>query len=151
MSQEIRFVSRLPAAQYAQLEALLFFNGRQERVRSGIVAAIERYGTPDVVEVDGTLRVRLSGLADAQCLFAMDSSSGLAQPVGLILYVRDSFERITVVHVSVAEPFAAGGTRADNHLLFRMVQAVRQVARRTAGIERVELLYSQERPRPAFA
>ena len=35
--------------------------------------------------------------------------------------------------------------------LVRMVQAVRQVARRTAGIERVELLYSQERPRPAFA
>ena len=151
MSQEIRFVSRLPAAQYGPLEALLFFNGRQERVRSGILAAIERYGTPEIVELDGTLRVRLAGLTDAQCLFAVDASNDQGRPVGLILYVRDSFERITVVHVSVAEQFAAGGSRAGQHLLFRMVQAVRQVARRTAGIERVELFYSQGRPRQAFA
>lgn len=151
MSQEIRFVSRLPAAQYAQLEALLFFNGRQERVRSGIVAAIERYGTPEIVETDGTLRVRLAGMSDAQCLFAVEGANGHGRPVGLVLYIRDSFERITVIHMSVAEQFAAGGSRAGEHLLFRMVQAVRRVARRTAGIERVELLYSKDRLRQAFA
>lgn len=151
MSQETRFVSRLPAAQRAQLEGLLFFNGRQDRVRSGIVAAIERYGAPEIVEADGSLRVQLAGLADAQCLFAIEAHRGRDRPVGVILYVRDSFERITVVHVSIAEPFAAGGERAGEHLLFRMVQAVRHVARRTAGIERVELLYSQGRPRAAYA
>ncbi|MBP6514198.1 MAG: hypothetical protein KA224_03415 [Steroidobacteraceae bacterium] len=151
MSQDIRFVSQLPATQYVQLEALLFFNGRQERVRSSIVAAIERYGPPQVVESDGSLRVQLNGLDDAQCLFAVDVTNGRERPVGVILYVRESFERITVVHLSVAEQFAAGGVHADDRLLYRMVQAVRQVARRTVGIERVDLFYSQGRPRAAFA
>ncbi len=68
-----------------------------------------------------------------------------------ILYVRDSFERITVLHLVVAEPYAVGGPRAGYNLRLRLVQAVKRVARRTTGIRHVELLYSQERPRAAFA
>jgi hypothetical protein len=71
--------------------------------------------------------------------------------VGVVVYVRDSFERITVLHLVVAEEYAAGGPLAAQHLPFRMVQAVRQVARRTQGIRRVELLYTQDRVRPAYA
>jgi hypothetical protein len=81
----------------------------------------------------------------------------VSRPVGLILYVRDSFERITVLHLVVAEAYAAGGPHAKYNLLLRLVQAVKRVARCTSGIRHVELVYSQKqkprthRARAAFA
>ena len=148
---EIAFVSTLPAEHYHQLEVLLFFNGRQHRVRKGIETAISRYGAPEIVAEGSALRVRVGGQTDAQCLFAIEREGKMSRPVGVILYVRDSFERITVLHLVVAEAYAVGGPRSNYNLLLRLVQAVKRVARCTSGIRHVELLYSQDRPRAAFA
>ena len=151
--RQIAFVSSLAAEHQHQLEALLFFNNRQHRVRSGIVTSIDRYGPPEIVSDGKTLRVRVAGPSDAQCLFAVEREGESARPVGLILYVRDSFERITVLHLVVAEAYAAGGPRAKENLCLRLVQAVKRVARCTAGIRHIELVYSerQSRPRAAYA
>jgi hypothetical protein len=151
ITRQIAFVSSLPAEHYHQLEVLLFFNGRQHRVRKGIETAISRYGAPEIVTEGKSLRVRVGGESGAQCLFAVEREGAQSRPVGVILYVRDSFERITVLHLVVAEAYAAGGPRARYNLLLRLVQAVKRVARRTTGIRHVELLYSQERPRVAYA
>ena len=149
--QQIAFVSTLPAEHYHQLEVLLFFNGRQHRVRKGIETAINRYGAPTIVAEGNALRVRVGGQTDAQCLFAVEREGTMSRPVGVILYVRDSFERITVLHLVVAEAYAVGGPRASFNLLLRLVQAVKRVARCTSGIRHVELVYSEDRPRAAFA
>jgi hypothetical protein len=141
----------LPAEHYHQLEALLFFNGRQHRVRKGIETAINRYGAPEIVTAGKTLRVQVGGQTDAQCLFAVERDGKLSRPVGVILYVRDSFERITVLHLVVAEAYAAGGPRASYNLLLRLVQAVKRIARRTVGIRHVQLVYSEDRSRAAYA
>jgi hypothetical protein len=151
ITRQIAFVSRLPAEHHHQLEALLFFNGRQHRVRHGIVTAIDRYGPPVIVSDGHALRVRVAGPSEAQCLFAVEREGKISRPVGLILYVRDSFERITVLHIVVAEAYAVGGPRAKYNLLLRLVQAVKRVARCTSGIRHVELVYSQNRPRAAYA
>jgi hypothetical protein len=148
---QIAFVSSLPEEHYHQLEALLFFNGRQHRVRKGIETAIDRYGAPEIVATGKQLRVRVGGETGAQCLFAIEREGKHSRPVGVILYVRDSQERITVLHLVVAEPYAAGGPRSAYNLALRLVQAVRRVARCTAGIRHVELVYSRERPRAAYA
>jgi len=146
-SREISFVSSLPQEHHLQLESLLFFNRRQQRVRPGIVDAISRYGAPEIHAAPSGLKVRVSGPAEVQCLFAVERAGSASRPVGVILYTRDSFERITVLHLVVAEEYAAGGPFAAQHLLLRLVQAVRRVARRTSGIRHVELLYSQRRLR----
>lgn len=151
ITRQISFVSSLPAEHHHQLEALLFFNGRQHRVRHGIVTAIDRYGPPEIVSDGNALRVRVAGPSEAQCLFAVERDGKVARPVGLILYVRDSFERITVLHIVVAEAYAVGGPRAKYNLLLRLVQAVKRIARCTSGIRHVELLYSQNKPRVAYA
>lgn len=153
LTREVVFTSSLPQEHHRQLEALLFFNGRQDKVRRGIVDAIDRYGAPEIVSDARGLRVRVTGPAEVQCLFAVERQGDLSRPVGVILYTRDSFERITVMHLVVAEPYAAGGPHAREHLLLKLVQAVRRVARRTAGIRQVQLLYSQskERAAPALA
>ncbi|MBM4218937.1 MAG: hypothetical protein FJ171_04730 [Gammaproteobacteria bacterium] len=152
ITRPVMFVSSLPAEYYHQLEVLLFFNGRQHRVRKGIETAINRYGAPEIVSEGKTVRVQVGGETHAQCLFAVEREGKDSRPVGVILYVRDSFERITVLHLVVAEAYAVGGPRAGyNNLALRLVQAVKRVARRTTGIRHVELLYSQDRPRAAFA
>lgn len=143
LERELVFESRVPAAYRVQLEAIVFFNRRQERVRSAIVAAIERYGSLEIVESDSGLRVRVSGLPDVQCLFAIERMGNQQRPVGVIVYVRDSFERITVLHMGVADEYAAGGPFEGRRLLLRLVHAVRTVARRTSGIRHVELSYTQ--------
>ena len=151
ITRKIEFVSTLPAEHYHQLEVLLFFNGRQHRVRKGIETAIDRYGTPEIVAEGKALRVKVGGPSDAQCLFAVEREGKTSRPVGVILYVRDSFERITVLHLVVAEPYAVGGPRASYNLLLRLVQAVKRVARCTSGIRHVELVYSENRARAAYA
>lgn len=151
ITRQIAFVSSLPAEHQHQLEVLLFFNGRQHRVRKGIETAIDRYGPPEIVVDGNALRVRVAGPSEAQCLFAVERDGKVSRPVGLILYVRDSFERITVLHLVVDEAYAVGGPRAKYNLLLRLVQAVKRVARCTSGIRHVELLYSQNRPRAVFA
>jgi hypothetical protein len=151
ITRQITFLSTLPEEHYHQLEALLFFNGRQHRVRKGIETAIDRYGAPEIVSEGKALRVKVGGETHAQCLFAVEREGKDSRPVGVVLYVRDSFERITVLHLVVAEAYAVGGPRAGYNLALRLVQAVKRVARRTTGIRHVELLYSQDRARAAFA
>lgn len=151
-SREITFVSSLSQEHHLQLESLLFFNRRQDRVRPGILDAINRYGAPEIYSTaSGLIKLRVAGPVEVQCLFAVEHSGGTSRPVGVILYTRDSFERITVMHLVVAEEYAAGGPKADQHLLLRLVQAVRRVARRTSGIRHVELLYAQSRVRAEAA
>lgn len=145
VTRDVGFVSSLPEEHRLQLESLLFFNRRQQLVRPGILDAIDRYGAPEIYSTTSGLKVRVSGPAEAQCLFAVERQGNASRPVGVILYTRDSFERITVMHLVVAEEYAAGGPSADRHLLLRLVQAVRRIARRTSGIRHVELLYSQSR------
>jgi hypothetical protein len=152
VERDIVFLSSLPQENHLQLESLLFFNRQQDKVRPGIVDAIARYGAPEIVPGPNGLKVRVAGPVEVQCLFAVERRrDGRNRPVGLILYTRDSFERITVMHLVVAEEFGAGGPRADQHLLLRLVQAVKRVARRTSGIRHVELLYSQSRLRAEAA
>jgi hypothetical protein len=141
--------SRLPAHMRDHLEALLFFNARQHRMRHEIEQTIERFGIPEIVEQNGWLRVQVAGLPEVQSLFAVHEDGSRVRPVGAVIYVRDAFERLTVVHIGVADEFALGGIYSSERVLLRLLQEIRRVARRTSGIRHVELAYSRSRPREA--
>ena len=130
--RDVAFTSTLPLDHHRELEALLFFNRRQAAMRPGIVAAIERYGPPEIIATGQRLRVRVAGPTEVQCLFAVEHAGSGSRPVGVVLYTRDSFERITILHLVVAGGYAAGGPLASRQLPLRLVQAVRRVARRMA-------------------
>jgi hypothetical protein len=151
MAHKIVVSSRLPAAMRGQLEAILFFNAGQHRVRHEIEATIERFGIPELIEQDGWLRVQVAGVPEVQTLFALHEEDGHARPVGAVIYLRDTFERITVVHIGVANDYAAGGRYASERVLARLMHEIRRVARRTSGIRQVELAYRRTRLREATA
>lgn len=152
MSAPFHLTSRLDADHRASLEALLFFNVRQHALRSQIEATIARFGVPEIVEKNGWLGIAVAGLEDVQCLYAVRAQNG--EPVGAVVYARDSIDRITVVHLSVASDSALNLEGGGRMVLHSLMQQIRRVARSTSGIRRVELAYRTRRPAaaaPGFA
>ena len=140
MTASIVFASHVAANQRGSLESLVYFNSCQSRVADSIVEAVERFGPLEIVQSSERLRVRVSGLHEAQSLFAIESSSG--RPVGVAVYVRPDFQHITVVHLGVAAEFASGGMRAREQLLLRLLRELRRSSRRIKGVEHFELYYA---------
>jgi hypothetical protein len=143
MSLQVEFVSKVPARQRLMLESLVFFNRCQGRVIEGIVDAIENFGTPEIFSDGEYLRVRLSGLPGSQAIFAVDAER--SEPLALAVFVRSDLEHVTVVHVGVREDFAAGGIRANEHLLLKLLKEIRRSSLRLKGVRHVDLHYGTTR------
>jgi hypothetical protein len=128
LTASIGITSKLPAEHRDALEQLLFFNVNQHRVRNGIQQSIETYGVPEIYEQDGGLRVRVGDVADVQTLFAVAESG---KPVGVAVFVRSAQERFVVLHLGVV----------NTRVLIKLMHEIRSTARRTRGVERIELVY----------
>jgi hypothetical protein len=137
--------SQIDVRWHAVLERMLFFNDQQHAVRARVAAAIEQYGSLKIEEDGGFLRLRLERLPDAQALYCVLPDG---RPIGCIVYSRDAADRFLVLHVAVEPAYSARGGMADGgDILLKMVGAVRAAARRTRGVERVDLLYAAGRMR----
>jgi hypothetical protein len=143
MGRPFAITSRLGAEHRAALEELLFFNRLQNAVRTRIVATIERYGMPQVVVRDGALRIELDGVAGVQSVFALAPDGASAGPIGVAVFLRESEDRFVIVHVGVAEAFSSTGERANDHVFFHLLNAIRDAARRTRGVRSIDLFYGQ--------
>ena len=132
MTVPIGITSILACQQRTALEQLLFFNVNQHRVRLGIQQSIETYGVPEIFEIDGHLRVRVGDIEGVQTLFAVAAE----RPVGVAVFVRSAHERFAVLHVGL-EPNLAVNTR----VLLMLMHEIRNAARRTRGVDCIELVY----------
>ena len=137
MSGSIGITSKLPVAQRNALEQLLFFNVNQHRVRLGIQQSIETYGVPEIYEHEGGLRVRVGNIAGVQTLFAVSDSG---KPLGVAVFVRSAHERFAVLHLGV-EPRLSETPEINTRVLLKLMHEIRSAARRTRGVERIELVY----------
>ena len=137
MTGSIDITSKLPVDQRTALEQLLFFNVNQHRVRVGIQQSIETYGVPEIYEHDGGLRVRVGDIAGVQTLFAV---SEFGRPLGVAVFVRSAHERFAVLHLGV-EPRLRMTPAANTRVLLKLMHEIRSAARRTRGVDRIELVY----------
>ena len=127
----------MPVEQRAALEQLLFFNVNQHRVRVGIQQSIETYGVPEIHEQDGSLRVRVGDIAGVQTLFAV---SDIGRPLGVAVFVRSAHERFAVLHLGL-EPRLSMTPDLNTRVLLKLMHEIRSAARRTRGVDRIELVY----------
>ncbi len=137
MTASIGITSKLPVQHRDALEQLLFFNVNQHRVRNGIQQSIETYGVPEIYEHEGGLRVRVGDIAEVQTLFAVAESG---KPLGVAVFVRSAHERFVVLHLGV-EPRAGAIPKVNTRVLIKLMHEIRSTARRTRGVERIELVY----------
>jgi hypothetical protein len=139
LQETIAITSRLAAEQRQALEQLLFFNANQYRVRHGIEESIATYGAPEILDQDGWLRIRVGETAGVQSLFAVNAAG---RPLGLAVYIRSEMQRFVVLHLGV-DPLYKNGTSLSAQILLKLLHEIRSAARRTRGVDCIELMYKR--------
>ena len=137
MVESIGITSKLALDQRAALEQLLFFNVNQHRVRLGIQQSIETYGEPEICEHDGGLRIRVGDINGVQTLFAISQDG---RPLGVAVFVRLAHERFVVLHL-VVQPEPNLSADVNRRVLLKLMHEIRRTARRTRGVDRIEVVY----------
>jgi hypothetical protein len=139
---EFSFRSSLPDRYLHDLEQLVFFNERQRDVRSRIMELLEQYGVPQMVLEQHNLSVGLAQRPDAQTMFLLSDESDEAELLGFALYLRDTPDTLTVIHVAVLDGITTeDGT--DPLLAIRLLHHLRILARRIRGIRWIRVLYGE--------
>lgn len=139
MSDSISITSKLAVDQRVALEHLLFFNVNQHRVRLGIQQSIETYGVPEIYEQEGGLRIRVGDIEGVQTLFAVSEAG---RPLGVAVFVRLAHERFVVLHL-VVQPRLRSAADVNTPVLLKLMHEIRSAARRTRGVDRIELVYKE--------
>jgi hypothetical protein len=138
----IGITSKLAAELRPALEQLLFFNINQHRVRSGIQQSIDTYGVPEIYEQDGGLRIRVGEVEGVQTLFAISEDG---RPVGVAVFVRSAHERFAVLHLGL-DPRLGTTPDLNTRVLLKLMHEIRSAARRTRGVDCIELVYKVHHP-----
>jgi hypothetical protein len=132
------------------VESLFFFHPHQQGLIGPIRRSVEAWGTPEILQRDGRVSLGIPQ-HDAQCLFACHRRREPQRPVGVVLYLRTRPEVLTLLHLAVAPAYAHDGGFGDLGLAQHLVSEVRHLARRIAGVRRVELPYCVGRSLPVIA
>lgn len=139
----ITYTSVLAPTSLPELEALLFFNPNQHRVRETIVSAIEEFGIPRVeLQVD-RLRVRLEGGNEVQTLFAMAEEPQRTRLAGVAVYTRVDATTLLLLHLAVRKEYSANGANAGQMLVLRFFAQLRDIAARINGVRTLRIFYGQ--------
>jgi hypothetical protein len=142
--REFHFTSAVDAAYRNALERLLFFNPGQGHVRSRIIDAVRRFGSPRILEKRGTLHVVVEASPDGQALFVLDKTSGVRPTLcGVILYTRQGLDEIFVQHIAIRPAYSMRGRYASDRLAMRMIEELCRIARRIKGVRFVTILYGR--------
>jgi hypothetical protein len=99
---------------------------------------LETFGSPSVYDDNGCLRVKVEKLDEVQTLFAMDGDT----LVGVLVYSRVLLERLTVLHIAVNQDYSSHGKFAQNMLVMRMLELLRNCARHIKGVETIRIMCS---------
>ena len=134
----ICFTSILKPEYNEDLERLMFFNPGQQTMRSAILDSVEKFGVPSVYADGERLLVKVEKLDEVQTLFALDGDT----LVGVLVYSRVSIERLTVIHMAVDQDYSSDGKFAQSMLVMRMLELLRNSARRIKGIKNIGIMYS---------
>lgn len=139
----LHYTSVLKPEYSEALERLMFFNPGQQIALAAILDSLETFGSPSVY-VDGErLRVKLEKLDEVQTLFALDGEA----LVGVLIYSRIMLERLTVIHIAVDHDYSSDGKFAHNMLVMRMLELLRDSARRIKGVETIRIMTSNNQIR----
>lgn len=142
---KLRFSSVLPVSYRDELERIVFFNPQQSRFMTPLLAAVNRYGVPTIIEENGCLRLGVPAFESIQTLYALDDEVG-ATPLlaGVAMFVRESDDTMLVLHLAMHQDYTADGPKADEWVAARLMSTVRDISQRTRGINTIRLLYPRE-------
>jgi hypothetical protein len=137
----LRFSSTLPLSYRDELERLVFFNPAQALYKEPLVAAVNKYGVPSIVEDGATLRLAVPVFRSIQSLYALDESEATEVLAGVAMFVRENEDTMLLLHLALHESYAAGGEKGGEWLAARMMSALRAICLQTHGLKFLRVLY----------
>jgi hypothetical protein len=76
-----------------------------------------------------------------QSLFALCATG---RPIGIAVFVRLAHERFVVLHLGVEpEPRQRSSVEVNTPVLLKLMHEIRSAAKRTRGVDRIELVYKE--------
>ena len=142
--RKIRFSSVLPVSFRGELERIVFFNPEQNLVSAPLLASVERYGVPSIIEDGDCLRFRVRAFGLLQTLYALDETDELPRLVGVAMFTRESASSILILHLAAHEDYTSQGKCADVAVVAQLVAAIRVASMHTHGIRTLRILYPHE-------
>lgn len=123
------------------LENLLFFNKNQKIYSKQIEKSVTRFGYPRIVLDEKRLRVEIEGIEGTQNLFIFDGEGDDASLLGVLIYYRQSMEKITILHIAVVEDCSANGKYAKEFITLRLINRLKEDSAKIKGIELLSFAY----------
>jgi hypothetical protein len=120
----------------------MFFNPKQQYAENAIRSCVEDYGIPEIITENGYLRIRLETFSIAQTLFLIDRTDLHDTLAGVIVYVRDGTDDLSILHVAIAEDYISRGPIITARLIWDLLRHVIESASRISGIKNIKLVYS---------
>jgi hypothetical protein len=143
-ASEYYLTSKLNKEDLGALEELFYFNPNQWKLRESVEAAVSQFGTPRITNCDGTLRMVLPDIGEAQTLYLY--KTGPKQILtGVVVYIRE--EHLLRVLFWALHPDYTLGSQPESYLLLEMVDALKKTSKRIVGIEMISFRFGSREHR----
>lgn len=134
---QFKFQSSINAIYSDELSELLFFNINQISYKEHIIAAINNYGSPVMLQTGDRITVSLKGNIDSHTLFLIGTEGGGEVLLGVAIFFKKNKNEAILLHIAV------------NHKLFdstfltlQLILEVKKYLKNITGIERLSIFYS---------
>ena len=137
-------VTSVLASEYLDdLQNLLFFHPQQARFRRSISDSIAKHGSPQIVELQGHLRIELAGLPGVQSLYAVSADPKHQQLLGAVVYTRRILDELEILHIVARHDHTLAGGGSEDSVAFLLVEELYRIARQVKGVRAVRLAYDR--------
>ena len=139
----IHLTSKLDADYRNNLDELFYFNRNQLRYVDRINKSIEDYSKPVVIEENGEVALVFEKQDLGQTLYILDDDSTAedAALIGVIMYVRDSVNTITIVHIALHETCKIIYKQDNVNILAIILNRIFEQFSKLKGLEKVRIYY----------
>jgi hypothetical protein len=137
----LHFKSKISADYREDLESLFYFNRNQWRYASKITQSIEEYAKPVVAEEGDELSLVFENRDLGQTLHVFDGDGPAPNLIGVIMYVRDSEKKITIVHIAMHERCKTIYRNDGINITSIVIDEVFTIFKKIKGVEKVRIYY----------
>ena len=138
----ISFKSDLDKRYRERLDRLFFFNRNQPKYVKRINQSIDEYSMPVLKEKEGRVSVVFRDEWLGQSIHILDSERADSELIGVVMYVRDSLDLITIVHMVLDEECNAILRRSSVNVALIILDELIALFRKIKGVSRVRLYYT---------
>src|SRR5699024_8400238 len=140
----LHFRSKIAAAYYDRLERMFFFNWNQSRYAVRITQSVKDYSKPVIMEEGNQIALVFKDRSVGQTLHIFDSAEDDAELIGVVMYERDSRERITIVHLALHERCRRIFKEEKINIAASALDELFSIFKKIKGINRVRIYYINE-------